>query len=168
MLLNGSALNVTWLNGATGDLKSLASLACSSAIAQASLAAAKACQSQSVAAGFVLGLASIQKTIDVHARASEYVSAWLALGFQLEGESNAQVQVAGALQKIATVATGAGAQVQGQVSARASVDFSLQGEALITAESLASVTRAAKLTSSAVAQANTTVDASVAFMVSGH
>lgn len=168
MLLNGSALNVAWLNGATGDLKSLASLAGCSAIAQASVAAAKACQSQSVAAGFVVGFASIQKTIDVHARASEYVSAWLALGFQMEGESSAQVQVAGALQKIATVATGTGAQVQVQVSARASVDFSLQGQALVTAQGFASVTREAKLASSAVAQATTTGDASVAFMVSGH
>ncbi len=85
MLLNGSALNVAWLNGATGDLKSLASLACCSALTQASPAAAKAFQSQSAAAGFLVGFASIQKTIDVHARASEYVSAWLALGFQLEG-----------------------------------------------------------------------------------
>ncbi|NDD13835.1 MAG: hypothetical protein EB072_14605, partial [Betaproteobacteria bacterium] len=168
MLLNGSALNLAWLNGATGDLKSLASLAGCSAIAQASVAAAKACQSQSVAAGFVVGFASIQKTIDVHARASEYVSAWLALSFQLAGDSMAQVQVAGVLQKIATVATGTGAQVQVQVSARASVDFSLQGQALVTAQGFASVTREAKLASSAVAQANTTGDASVAFMVSGH
>jgi len=168
MLLNGSALNVAWLNGATGNLKSLASLACSSAIAQASLAAAKACQSQSVAAGFVLGLASIQKTIDVHARASEYVSAWLALGFQLAGDSMAQAQVAGALQKIAALATGSVAHAQAQAQANAAVDFSLQGEALIKAESLASVTREAKLASSAVAQATTTGDASVAFMVSGH
>jgi hypothetical protein len=168
MLLNGSALNVAWLNGATGDLKSLASLACCSALTQASLAAAKAFQSQSAAAGFVVGFASIQKTIDVHARASEYVSAWLALGFQLEGESNAQVQVAGALQKIATVATGTGAQVQVQVSAKASVDFSFQGQAPATAEGFAWVTRAAKLASNAVAQATTTGDPAVAFMVSGH
>jgi len=168
MLLNGSALNVAWLNGATGDLKSLASLAGCSAIAQASVAAAKACQSQSVAAGFVVGFASIQKTIDVHARASEYVSAWLALSFQLAGDSMAQVQVAGVLQKIATVATGTGAQVQVQVSARASVDFSLQGQALVTAQGFASVTREAKLASNAVAQATTTGDACVAFMVSGH
>jgi len=168
MLLNGSALNVAWLNGATGDLKSLASLACCSALTQASLAAAKAFQSQSAAAGFVVGFASIQKTIDVHARASEYVSAWLALGFQLEGESNAQAQVAGALQKIATVATGTGAQVQVQVSAKASVDFSFQGQAPATAEGFAWVTRAAKLASNAVAQATTTGDPAVAFMVSGH
>ena len=168
MLLNGSALNVAWLNGATGDLKSLASLAGCSAIAQASVAAAKACQSQSVAAGFVVGFASIQKTIDVHARASEFVSAWLALGFQLACDSMAQAQVAGALQKIATLETGAGAQVQGQVSARASVDFSLQGQALVTAQGFASVTREAKLASNAVAQATTTGDACVAFMVSGH
>jgi hypothetical protein len=130
MLLNGSALNVAWLNGATGDLKALASLAGCSALTQASVAATKAFQSQSAAAGYVLGSASIQKTIDVYARVSEYVSAWLALGFQLAGDSKAQTQVAGALQKIAALASGSGTQIQGQVSARASVDFSLQGEAL--------------------------------------
>ena len=170
MLLNGSALNVGWLNGATGTVKSLACLAWCSASQQALLASAKTCHSQSAAISDVHGSASIQKTIDVQALATEHVSAWLALGFQLRGDGSAQAQMAGVLQKIVALGAGTSAQVQVQANAqaRATVDFSLQGQVLSTAASLVTIAREAKLASSALGQASSTGDTSVAYAVSGH
>ena len=170
MLLNGSALNVAWLNGATGTIKSLACLTWCGALQQASLTAAKACHSQSAAISDVLGSASIQKTIGVQALATEYVSAWLALGFQLRGDGSAQAQMAGVLQKIAALGAGTSAQValQTYAQAKATVDFSLQGQALSTAESIATLAQQAKLASNAVGDVFSTGDASVAYAVSAH
>ena len=170
MLLNGSALNVAWLSGATGTIKSLACLTWCGALQQASLTAAKACHSQSAAISDVLGSASIQKTIGVQALATEYVSAWLALGFQLRGDGSAQAQMAGVLQKIAALGAGTSAQValQTYAQAKATVNFSLQGQALSTAESIATLAQQAKLASNAVGDVFSTGDASVAYAVSAH
>lgn len=134
MLLNASALNVACLNGATGSLKSLASASGCNASAQAQLGIEKRSQSDIAGVGHVIGLASIQKTIEVVAIAFEQSVAWIALGFQLGGLGLIRAHsLAGALQVSALHGL-----IRGESNAEASITVAFAAYAETRCESYAS------------------------------